>query len=750
MRKLMWFAIGFCGACGIGAYLNISAWLIPLAAVMLFLTVAAACLSGWKRNFRVLIPAFLGIALGFGWFWGFEYFSLTPIRAQDNDVIPAEIEITDYSWETEYGVAADGELLLNGKTYKTRAYLKRTEQLVPGDVLSGTFRIRVTNGGQEADTFHSGEGIFLLAYQRGETEVRYSDYLKVKYYPAYLRFQIQSLINECFPEDTAAFARALLLGDDTDLDYPTDTSLKISGIRHIVAVSGLHITILFSLVYNIMGRKRFLSALIGIPVLVLFAAVVGFTPSVTRACIMQILMILALLFNREYDPASALSAACLTMVAANPLAITSVSLQLSAGCMIGIFYITPKIKAWMMDKKRLGKRKRKGIKGKLLGGFVSSVSTSLGATILTTPLSALYFGSVSTIGILSNLLTLWAVSLIFYGIIFACGLGAVWAGAGSAIAAVISWLIRYVLLVANYLSDFPLAAVYTVADYTAIWLIICYLLMLGVFFVKKLRPLVAACLMIISLCISLLFGWFAPRNECVLTVLDVGQGQCILFQSEGKTYLVDCGGSFEEDTADLAAESLLSQGIKALDGIILTHYDNDHAGGTAMLLTRVASDLLVAPEAHEEDRDVLEEIRRVHTGQVLHPAQDILIQYGNTAISVFAPEIRDTDDQNGLCVLFQTENCDILITGDRDETGERMLLQRRSLPELEVLVVGHHGSKYSTSQLLLDSTSPQTAIISVGADNSYGHPTEEVLQRLQAAGCEIYRTDLHGTIIYKG
>ena len=97
MRKLMWFSIGFCGACAIGAYLNISSWLIPLAAVMLFLAVLAACLSGWKRNFRVLIPTFLGIALGLGWFWVFEYFGLTPIRMLDNEVIQAEIEITDYS-----------------------------------------------------------------------------------------------------------------------------------------------------------------------------------------------------------------------------------------------------------------------------------------------------------------------------------------------------------------------------------------------------------------------------------------------------------------------------------------------------------------------------------------------------------------------------------------------------------------------------------------------------------------------------
>ena len=100
--------------------------------------------------------------------------------------------------------------------------------------------------------------------------------------------------------------------------------------------------------------------------------------------------------------------------------------------------------------------------------------------------------------------------------------------------------------------------------------------------------------------------------------------------------------------------------------------------------------------------------------------------------------------------MFQPESCDILITGDRSEAGEEELMQHTDLPDLEILIAGHHGSRTSTSWELLDETRPEIVIISVGADNRYGHPTWETLERLKLFGCNVYRTDLEGTIIFRG
>ena len=746
----MWFTIGFAGACALGAYFDIRYWLPPLAAILVFGAVGMWYLIQWRENFRIGAVILLGCAVGILWFWGYDTLYLSDARQLDGETVTAHVEINDYSWHTSYGSAADGTIILDGKKYQVRVYLNKTVDLVPGDRVQSDFRLYTTTGESRDPTYHRGEGIFLLAYQTGEALYNYSEYLEWGDLPAYLRLRLTNMIQQTFPEDTAAFGKALLLGDDTDIDYETDTALKISGIRHIIAVSGLHVTILFSLIYNLTGKKRFLTAIVGIPLLLLFAAVVGFTPSVTRACVMQILMILALLFKRDYDPPTALAFAALMMLIINPIVIVSISFQLSVCCMIGIFLFSERIKAWILHEKRLGRFKGKNIKVKLSRWFASSVSVTLSATIVTTPLCAYYFGAVSLVGILTNMLTLWVITFLFYGIMLVCGLGILWLSGGQLAATVISWGIRYVIWIAKGLTKFPLAAVYTRSEYIVWWLVLCYLLIIGCSIFKIRQPVILGCCIAISLFAALIPSWIAPlTGECRLTVLDVGQGQCILFQSEGKNYMVDCGGTYDDDTADAAAETLLTQGISRLDGIIVTHYDRDHVGAMENLLTRISADQLYLPDTENTD-GLKEGIIARFDGEMISVSNDMMLSWGNAKITIFAPLAGKTGNESSMCVLFQTENCDILITGDNNREGELLLLERTVLPKLEVLIVGHHGSKYSTCYELLEATQPDTAIISVDAKNSYGHPSPEVINRLTEFGCEIYRTDLNGTVIYKG
>ena len=150
-----------------------------------------------------------------------------------------------------------------------------------------------------------------------------------RYLPAVWRQKLLERINDIFSDDTSAFSSALLLGDRTGIDYELDTAFKVSGISHVIAVSGLHVSILFGLVYTLTSKRRVLSCAVGIPILILFAAIVGFTPSITRACIMQSLMLIALMLDKEYDPPTALAFAVLTMLVWNPMTVLSVSFQLS-------------------------------------------------------------------------------------------------------------------------------------------------------------------------------------------------------------------------------------------------------------------------------------------------------------------------------------------------------------------------------------------------------------------------------------
>ena len=132
--------------------------------------------------------------------------------------------------------------------------------------------------------------------------------------------------------------------------------------------------------------------------------------------------------------------------------------------------------------------------------------------------------------------------------------------------------------------------------------------------------------------------------------------------------------------------------------------------------------------------------------QVVIASQDLQITDANTTISVFAPVFHGEDNEMSLCVLFDTEKCDILITGDRNAFGERSLLRHADIPDVDILVAGHHGSRYSTCEELLSVARPEIVCVSAGADNPYGHPAPEVLERLSDFGCTVYRTDQQGTI----
>jgi len=747
MRKLMWFTIGFGAACAFCAYTWTDTGLF-LPAIGFAILFAAGLFAGkYVQQLKIAAVVCLGISIGLGWFQIYHSQYLQKASQLDEKLANVELYCTDYSYQTEYGTAVEGFLYLDGVPCRAKFYVNGDVAMEPGDVLSGGFRLRVTTrDSQRGETYHQGKGIFLLGYQKDDASLLKVTGKPLWAYPAVLRERIISIIDSVYPEDTAGFAKALLLGDRTDIDYELNTVFKVSGIMHIIAVSGLHVTILFTLINILCLKRRWLVAILGIPTLFLFAAVAGFSPSIVRACIMQCLMIGATLINREYDGPTELAFAALAMLAVNPLVITSVSFQLSVGCMIGIFLFQKRIYEWLCSKLGCGKQHRFVRLKRWLAG---SVSVTLSAISLTTPLSAYYFGAVSLVGVLTNLLTLWAVSVIFYGIILSCIAASLSLSVGMLLANGISILIRFVLLTARAMAAIPMAAVYTRSVYIIAWLVFVYILLALFLYSKDRKPELLILYAVLALLLCTGASWLEPRMDgCRMTVLDVGQGQSIILQSNGKTYLVDCAGDYDTDVADLAAETLLSQGIDRIDGLILTHYDRDHAGGAVYFLSRMEADVVYMPDI-PDDSGIRATLEGITTQEIWIVDEPIQIHYENTGISLYPSEISATENEGSLAVLFRSGNCDILITGDRNGFGERLLLKEAVIPELDVLVAGHHGSKNSTCEELLAATKPTLVAISVGADNSYGHPAQEVLERLARYGCSIYRTDLDGTIVFR-
>jgi len=745
MRKLMWFTIGYAIACGLGTWLLRGSGLLLVGALC---ALAVLGLLGFREHPAVKrgMAAALGCAVGCLAFFGYGSLVLGPAAALDGAEAEVTVRATAYSWETEYGIACDGVTELGGRKYRVRFYVNEERLLEPGDQVRMRARLRLTDeGGGQEPTFHRTSGILLLLYPRSGPEFQDSE-PALWDLPAVWAEELKGIIDRCFPADAAAFAKALLLGDKSGLEWSQSRDFSRSGISHIVAVSGLHISILFAFVETVTGKRRFLTAIIGIPVLFVFAGMAGFSASVTRAVIMQVLVLLALVLNREYDPPTALAAACLIMLLQCPLTIAGIGFQLSVASVAGIFLFCGKLNGWLKNwLPGMGKT----LRGRLERFLTASVAVTLSATVMTVPLTAVHFGVVSLVGVATNLLVLPVVSLIFYGVMAVCALGCIHSGAAALLAGIVARPIRFVLGVSHAQAGLPLAAVYTVSPYIVIWLVFVYGLLLWLLLLKKKRPGLVFGFGVLGLCVSLMLSFLEPLTcDYRVTVLDVGQGQCILLQSEGSTFLVDCGGRRGEEAADIAAEQLLSQGITRIDGLILTHYDRDHAGGVPFLADQIDIARVYLPGTEDAD-GCLQGVLDAVPDQIPIDSE-LTITFGAAQIRIFPAKDAGSGNDSCASVLFQREKCDTLITGDLSADAERQLLADYDLPDLEVLIVGHHGSKYSTCEELLAATAPDAAIISVGAENSYGHPTAEVLDRLKNAGCAVYRTDLHGTITYRG
>lgn len=750
MRKLMIFTIGFTAGCAAGIWLLRGFWILAAVAGFIALWIAFRFLRGTKRIFKILALLFLGAAVGGTWMLLYDLVYIEPARKMDDVSRSVVIRATDYPQEYARGIGGKGKVNIKDKNYTVYYYLSDNSTVRPGDQIKGTFTFTFTGfGGENDPTYHQGNGIFLIAQEEGQADIRRLDEIPARYYPAYLRKKIIDKIDSVFPEDVSGFACSLLLGYTSKLGTEDDTALKISGIRHVVAVSGLHISILMSCIFIFVRSRRFINATVSIPLLLLFSALAGFTPSVFRACIMQIVFVISLEIEKEYDAPSALSLAALLLILINPLVLTSISFQLSVSCVIGILLFSSKIYNFLLRTK-LGPAKGRSLRSRLIRGAAMSASVTLSTMATTLPISAYYFGSVSLISILSNLLLLGLITFCFYAIALCCLLSFIIPAVGAAVAQVVSWPVRGVLYAAKVLSKIPFASVSSENLYVFMWLIFIYVL-LAVFLISKNRkPFLFCGLGGLALCLSLILACLEPRMDNYrVTVLDVGQGQCILIQSKDACYMVDCGGFSDYAVADQAALTLRTEGISQIDGLILTHFDQDHAGNAEAFLHQIPAEHIYVPAA-DLDHQIRKNLEYEYSGILRNVRAVTALDCGIGQITIYPGEKGKDGNESSLCILFQAKDCDILITGDRNSNGERYLIDHGQLPEIDILVAGHHGAESSTSLYLLQQLRPKTVVISVGEDNYYGHPDPVIIRRLENFNCTVWRTDQDGTVVFRG
>lgn len=730
-------------------------YLLPLSA-WLWTGLALAGVAGvarWRR-WRVLPLIALGAAVALCWTAGFRAVFYAPWESLDS----RRTEVTFTLAETPQPVedfAARGVVYLRGEgVVPTKALFYGDRALLNchlGDEITVRSDVSLANRfyGEETAVYTS-KGIFLRLTARGDMSVTPVQRLPLYLLPAYWGEKLSASIQTIFPSDVAPFLAALTVGDRSALDQALTTDLSRTGISHLVSLSGMHICFLAEILSLAVGYEPRRRAAVCIPALLFFALAVGASASVLRAVVLYAVLLLAPVLGRQSDRWTSLSFALALLLFLDPYAAQSISLQLSFAAAAGLTLITEPLQERLAAHLPVGDTPRRRLLRRLLRPVMNISSATLGALSLTLPLSMSYFGSVSLVQPLTNLLILPVVPLLFALTLLAALFGMVLPIPAALCAKVLAFPARYILWIVSCFAKLPLSSV-TVTD------VYYPLLVLGIYLLCALLLRAKAprrwWVYLLSAGVLFLAAWGFTAStfrvgDLTAAVLSVGQGQSVLLMSRGETALVDCGGNGLTSAGDVAADYLQDRGESTLDYLILTHYHSDHTNGLPDLFRRVKINHLILPRM-DEDEDTQQWLLTQAAEQgsaVTWIDVNTGLTFGECSLRLYAPLGDGGANEEGLSLLASAGDFDLLITGDMNAAVENLLVEYGDLPShVEVLLAGHHGSRYATGDTLLNAIRPDAAIISVGR-NTYGHPADATLDRLRERGVTLYRTDTQGTI----
>ncbi len=747
MRKLATAALAFSAAIFLANYILPESWLIVPAVLS---AVLGAFLALTRRKWlRPAVIALLFFSLGLMEYAIYE--RLTVKRAAEYAGETREIQGTVLDYPDLYGsynrlyirISAGDMPRFKAIVYDNEKAFTTAE---PGDRVSFTAKIRTADTlyGKPYDNYRTN-GYYLRLSSKGN-EILEKGGFSVLSLPARLRHLLCRRVDDLFPADCRAFIKALMLGDKQD--FYADDALYVrmsrSGLMHVVAVSGLHISFLVGLLSLLFGNGR-RGALFSIVLIWCFVLITGASNSAVRAAFMQTLLLLAPILRRENDSVTSLSAVLAIILAVCPFAAKSVSLQLSFSAMAGIVCFGEKIHSWLM------RPIPEHLQIRPVRYALGVIASSLSVTVFTMPLTALHFSYVALLSVLSNIACIWAVSLCFCMAWIACALSIVQV-LGTAAAWLCAWLARYILFCAGLVARIPYAVLYMRMDGAMLWMTASYaLLLLGLLLRKKrfLRILLPAGLSLALLAGIILHTERKYRENDYFSILDVGQGQCITAFSGDAAAVIDCGNINNiEDAGTIAGEYLLGCGRKSVALLILTHLHADHADGAVRLMEMLPVDTLVLPADADDSGGLYAGILSCadrHGTRVVAVENDTTASVGGINARIYKPA--DDGDENERCLMLSIQNGDteLLVTADASKKQERALARREDVSDTDILIVGHHGSKYASSRELLEEAGGGLAVISVGY-NTYGHPAKETLDALKRYGYQIMRTDEDGTV----
>lgn len=750
MRVLATIGFSFSAGVFLAALLPWNGWQLYAAGGVLLLALAWLFAARKQKYFRRGLLILLPLAVSLAYFAGYDHLVRQPIEDRCGAASDFAATVCDWPQATERGAKITVEL---EGYHRARAVLYGEAELLaarPGDTVTGTAQWQSAVHFDSDDVTHfNARGVYALLYGREDVRLSAGDGDALRWLPQRAGKAFREKVAAIWDDArVSGFLTAELTGDKSAMDDGDYLAMQETGLAHLFAVSGLHCAFLVTLLALLISRRQRLLCAVTIPLLLFYMVMVGMSPSVVRACIMQIFLLIAPLFRRGSDPLTSLAAALLVILLCNPFAAASVSLQLSFSATLGMVLLSPRLykllTGWYKGKCRPLRT--------ALCFVAANLSATLSAVVFTAPLTAWYFRIFVLVAPLSSLLAVPAAGWSFMAAFVTVLLGFVWLPLASLLGW-ISWaLVRYILWIANGMMSWRYHAVYFTNPYLIYWLLFLYAAFIGCAATPdgKRKYLLASALSVLTLTAAI---WVNRQDYQygVLTALtlDVGQGESVILTSGGETALVDCGSSNSyKDPGGLAADTLHSMGVRELSAVVVTHYHADHTNGLYEVLRRIPVQTIYLPDIEDEYgvRERLVSLAEEKGAQVTYVTKETADTLGDTVLTIYPP-VQSGGDLNelGLTALASAGDFDLLITGDMSGSTEKKLVETYALPDIEVLVVSHHGSRYSSNIRFLKSVTPEAAVISVG-DNNYGHPSEETLQRLLAVGADIWRTDQQGTI----
>ncbi|MBA4600784.1 DNA internalization-related competence protein ComEC/Rec2 [Thermoactinomyces mirandus] len=577
------------------------------------------------------------------------------------------------------------------------------------------------------------------------------------------RMRLSGKLDALYDESVAGFLKGLLLGERTEVEPAWERQFSTLGIVHLLSISGLHVTVLAGAVYfifKLIGLTREKAALFVLLFLPVYAVLAGLDAPVVRATIMAGLAMISLFFQKPKDSFSFLGVAFLLQSAWNPYQIFEAGFQLSFMLTAGLITLTEPIARRLPVSRPT---------------FCYLAASNFIAQWLSFPVVIYHFHEYSVLSWLVNFLL---VPLFSFVILPSAFVSLVWGLVFEAGAQLLAGLLQGMILSVQILAEWMTRwqGFHLAWRSPPGWWIILYYVTTALGLWGWLQPhgrktVRAGSVLLLSILIAVLITGKDPYTVR-LAFLDVGQGDATVIETEnGFTALIDGGGNavFARESwrkrkdpfeagADIIVPYLKSRGIRQIDLLIMTHGDTDHINGLLDVIERFPVRSVVCnfhlPRNEIEHKIMMELGKREipvnvpRTGKTWQIDKGVLLTFMHPEPDVGAKDRKETNDDS-VVILLSVHGFQVLLPGDIGVETEKRLLRRWNWPKIDLLKVAHHGSETSTHEQWLSELGPRYAVISAGKNNMYGHPAPEIISRLKKRGISIWRTDVHGAVIFE-